>query len=75
MSRTFTLIVTRDHETGWLSGAVAELPRVYSRAPDLTTLERLITEAIEDHLRSMDKDARYSEIMEPWTLEISFRSR
>lgn len=75
MGRTFTLVVQRDHETGWLSGAVAELPRIYSRAPDLVTLERLITEAIMDHLKAMDQDARYSEIMEPWTLEISYRTR
>ena len=73
MGRTFTLIVQRERETGWLSGAVAELPGIFSRAPDLVTLERLITDAIKDHFKAMDKDARYSEIMEPWTLDISFK--
>lgn len=72
MARTFTLVVQRDRETGWFSGAVAELPRIYSRAPNLTTLERLITEAITHHLKDMDQDARYSEILEPWTLEIRY---
>lgn len=72
MGRVFTLVVQRDRETGWLSGTVAELPRIYSRAPNLATLERLVTQAITDHLKAMDQDARYSEILEPWTLEIRY---
>ncbi len=48
--RTFTVIVERDHESGWLVGEVTELPGCYTQAPDLPALENNIREAIRGYL-------------------------
>ena len=46
MSPTYTIIVERDPESGWLVGEVVELPGCYSQAPDLPSLESNVREAI-----------------------------
>jgi predicted RNase H-like HicB family nuclease len=48
--RTYTVIVERDPESGWLVGEVAELPGCYTQAPDLPGLEKNIQEAIAGYL-------------------------
>ena len=48
--QTFTVIVERDPESGWLVGEVAELPGCYTQAPDLPALERNIQEAIRGYI-------------------------
>lgn len=50
MKRTFTIVVERDLESGWLVGEVVELPGCYSQAPDLPALEGNIREAIAAYL-------------------------
>ena len=52
MRRTFTVIVERDPESGWLVGEVVELPGCYSQALDLFTLEDNIKEAITAYLKT-----------------------
>jgi len=47
--KTFTVIVERDTESGWLVGEVAELPGCYTQAPDLHGLEKNIQEAIREY--------------------------
>jgi len=42
LSRSFTLVVERDPETGWLIGEIVELPSYYARAPDLPRLNLLV---------------------------------
>ena len=49
-SRTYTVIVERDPESGWLVGEVSELPGCYTQAPDLPGLEKNIREAIAGYL-------------------------
>jgi predicted RNase H-like HicB family nuclease len=49
--RTFTVIVERDPESGWLVGEVAELPGCYTQAPDLPGLEKNVQEAIRGYLQ------------------------
>lgn len=49
-SRTFTVIVERDPESGWLVGDVAELPGCYTQASDLPGLEHNVKEAIVSYL-------------------------
>lgn len=49
-NQTFTIIVERDPESGWLVGEVAELPGCYTQAPDLPGLETNIREAIAGYL-------------------------
>jgi len=50
--QTFTIIVERDPESGWLVGDVAELPGCYTQAPDLPGLEKNIEEAIRGYLKT-----------------------
>ncbi|MFZ5922176.1 MAG: type II toxin-antitoxin system HicB family antitoxin [Chloroflexota bacterium] len=52
--KTFTVIVERDPESGWLVGEVAELPGCYTQAPDLPELEKNIQEAIKGYVQVMD---------------------
>jgi len=49
--QTFTVIVERDPESGWLVGEVAELPGCYTQAQDLPELEKNIQEAIRGYLQ------------------------
>lgn len=49
--QTFTVIVERDPESGWLMGEVAELPGCYTQAQDLPELEKNIQEAIKGYLQ------------------------
>lgn len=53
MQQQFTVIIERDTESGWLVGSVAELPGCYSQAPDMTSLEKNMHEAIEVYLASV----------------------
>ena len=48
--KTFTAIVERDPESGWLIGEVTELPGCYTQAPDLPALEINLREAIAVYL-------------------------
>jgi len=53
--KTFTVIVERDPESGWLVGEVTELPGCYTQAPDLPALEKNIREAISVYLSTLGK--------------------
>jgi predicted RNase H-like HicB family nuclease len=52
MKRSFTIIIERDPESGWLVGDVVELPGCYTQAPDLPTLYVNVKEAIRAYLDS-----------------------
>ena len=54
MERTFTTVIERDPESGWLIGDVVELPGCHTEAPDLQTLETNIREAISAYLQTVD---------------------
>jgi predicted RNase H-like HicB family nuclease len=45
--KTFTVVIEKDPESGWLVGEVVELPGCYSQAPDIAGLEANIQEAIK----------------------------
>lgn len=55
-SRTFTVRIERDTESGWLVGEVLELPGCYTQAPDLNSLQANVEEAIEAYLQTVDPD-------------------
>ena len=55
-NETFTLIVERDPESVWLVGEIIELPGCLTQAPDLTSLERNIKEAISLYLEDEDPE-------------------
>lgn len=49
-SATYSVIVERDPDSGWLVAEVVELPGCYTQAPDLPSLEANIREAITAYL-------------------------
>jgi len=51
--QTFTIVVGRDPESGWLVGEVVELPGCYTQAPDFPSLEKNLREAIQGYLKAM----------------------
>ena len=51
MRRSFTVIVERDPESGWLVGEVVDLSGCYSQAPELHTLKANMKEAITAYLK------------------------
>ena len=54
MSYTFTVVIERDPESGWLIGSVVELPGCHTQAHDLQTLEVNIREAINAYLEAVN---------------------
>ena len=53
---TYTLVIERDPESHWLVGEVVELPGCLTEAPDISSLEAAIKEAIEGYLAVADMD-------------------
>ena len=43
MTRSFTVVIERDPESGWLVGEVVELPGCYTQAPDQPSIQALVT--------------------------------
>lgn len=56
MQQSYTVLIERDLETGWLVGEVVELPGCHSEAPDLDTLKANLEEAIAVYLEGADDD-------------------
>jgi predicted RNase H-like HicB family nuclease len=54
MQQTYTVVIERDTESGWLIGDVVELPGCHTEAPDLLSLEANIREAIQVYLQTVD---------------------
>jgi len=52
MKNSYTVVVERDPESGWLVGEVVELPGCYTQAPDLPSLESNIREVISAYLNT-----------------------
>jgi predicted RNase H-like HicB family nuclease len=50
LSKSYTVVLERDPESGWLVGEVVELPGCYTQAPDLPSLEVNIKEAIAAYI-------------------------
>lgn len=71
MSRTFTIVIERDPDSGWLVGEVVELPGCYTQAPDMATLESHIREAIEAYLGDSEDHEPYPDFVGTWRIEVS----
>ncbi|MBI2843569.1 MAG: type II toxin-antitoxin system HicB family antitoxin [Armatimonadetes bacterium] len=71
MTRSFTVVLERDPESGWLVGEVVELPGCYTQAPDMPTLEANIKEAIEAYLKTADIDEPLSDFIGTWRVEVA----
>ena len=72
MKKTFTVIVERDPESGWLVGEVVELSGCYTQAPDLPSLEKNLTEAIQAaYLSTAEPDEPQSSFVGAIRLEVA----
>ena len=71
MKKSFTMIVERDPESGWLVGEVVELPGCYTQAPDLPSLEANIREAITAYLKTGALEEPMPSFVGTWQVEIS----
>jgi predicted RNase H-like HicB family nuclease len=69
-TRTFTVVVERDPESGWLVGEVVELPGCYTQAPDLPNLEANMREAIRAYLLSDEADQAHPDFVGTWRVEV-----
>lgn len=69
--QTFTVVIERDPESGWLVGEVVELPGCYTQAPDLPSLEKNIREAIQAYLKVAEIDAPLPSFVGTWRVEVA----
>jgi predicted RNase H-like HicB family nuclease len=60
VKKTFTVVIEKDPESGWLVGEVVELPGCYSQAPDIAPLKTYMREAIKAHLNATIVGNRHS---------------
>ncbi|MHB9075170.1 MAG: type II toxin-antitoxin system HicB family antitoxin [Desulfobaccales bacterium] len=70
MKKSFTIVVERDPESGWLVGEVVELPGCYTQAPDLTSLEANMREAIAAYLKGGEVEEPLSAFVGTWQVEV-----
>jgi predicted RNase H-like HicB family nuclease len=70
MKRTFTVVVERDPESGWLVGEVVELPGWYPQAPDLPSLEKDLREAILGYLKTVSAEEPLPDFVRTWRVKV-----
>ncbi len=71
MKKSFTIVVERDPESGWLVGEVVELPGCYTQAPDLPTLETNMREAIAAYLKVAEVEEPMTTFVGTWRVEVA----
>jgi len=71
MKNTYTMIVERDPESGWLVGEVVELPGCYTQAADLPSLESNVREAISAYLKTASPEEPLPDFVGTWRVEVS----
>jgi len=71
MTRSFTVVLERDPESGWLVGEVVGLPGCYTQAPDLPTLESNIKEAIAAYLQTSGAGQPLPDFVGTWRVEVA----
>lgn len=71
MTKSFTVVVERDPESGWLVGEVVELPGCYTQAPDMPALEANIKEAIAVYLQTAGDADPLPDFVGTWRVEVA----
>jgi predicted RNase H-like HicB family nuclease len=71
MKKSFTIVVERDPESNWLVGEVVKLPGCYTQAPDLSTLEINIREAISAYLKTAHPEEPLPDFVGTWRIEVA----
>ena len=69
MKKSYTVVVERDPESGWLVGEVVELPGCYTQAQDLPSLEANIREAISAYLNTAMPEEPLPDFIGTWRIE------
>jgi len=70
MKKSYTVVVERDTESGWLVGEVVELPGCYTQAQDLPSLESNIREAISAYLNTAPPEEPLPDFVGTWRVEV-----
>jgi len=70
MKNSYTVVVERDPESGWLVGEVVELPGCYTQAPDLPSLESNIREAISAYVNTALPEGPLPDFIGTWRIEV-----
>ncbi len=71
MTKSFTVVVERDPESGWLVGEVVELPGCYTQAPDMPALEANVKEAITAYLQTAEEPEPMPDFVGTWRVEVA----
>jgi predicted RNase H-like HicB family nuclease len=71
MTESYTVVIERDPESGWLVAEVVELPGCYTQAPDLPTLEANVREAIAVFLEEQPVPEDHPEFVGTWRVQMS----
>ncbi len=71
MKKTYTVVIERDPESGWLVGEVVELPGCYTQGPDLVALEPNIREAVSASLKTSLPEEPLPDFVGTWRVEVS----
>lgn len=71
MKKSFTVVIERDPESGWLVGEVVELPGCYTQAPDIPTLDTNVREAIVAYLKTRDPQEPLPEFVGTWKVDVA----
>ena len=71
MTRSFTVVVECDAESGWLVGEVVELPGCHTQAPDLPGLESGIREVTRAYPESVETEQPLSDHVGTLRVEIA----
>lgn len=69
--QSYTVVIERDPESGWLVGEVVELPGCYTQGADLPALEANIREAIAAYLQSVEIDKPMPQYVGTLQLEVA----
>jgi len=70
VKKTFTVVIEKDPESGWLVGEVVQLPGCYSQAPDIASLEANMREAIKAYLNTGITEEPLPSFVGTWQLEV-----
>jgi len=71
MKKSYTVVIERDPESKWLVAEVVELPGCYTQAPNLSTLESNIEEAISAYLKTVLPEEPLPDFVGTWRVEVS----
>jgi predicted RNase H-like HicB family nuclease len=70
-TKTYTVVVERDLESGWLIAEVPALPGCITQAPDRFALLRNVREAIQSYRLATPDDEPLTDYYQTWRVEVN----